>query len=427
MKRALIVSAFFTPSNLAGVMRPRFLATHLAEFGWQPIVVTVAAAQYEEPGDEASLSLLPPALRVERAGAWPSRICRPLGFGDVSLRAQSALRRKVGELVQQGEADLIFCTVLPGYTSLVGAWAKRKFNLPFVLDYQDPWVTDAGARQPRFSKAGLAHWLATRLEPGAVKCADALTAVSADTLRTLRERSLLRTDLPVETIPIGADAQDHTVAKRTGRSWINRGENEFVFAYTGTIIESMIPTVRTFFRAVRTLLDANPSRRLRVHFIGTSARPDGRDMLGLERLAEEIGVSKIFRLEPRRIGYLDALRTMQDADALLLFGSSDAHYTASKIFPCWLTGKPVLALFHAASTINQLARELGGVRVVSYDQENGAEQQLDKLTSALHGLMEHGLAALPSRNEAAFEPYSARGTAQRYAQLFDQVTNRPHL
>ena len=140
----------------------------------------------------------------------------PLGVGDVSLRGQWALRRKVGELVAPGGADLIFCTVLPGYTSLVGAWAKRKFGLPFVLDYQDPWVSDWGAAQPRLSKAGLAHWLATRLEPGAVACADALTAVSDDTLRTLRQRGLMRNGLPAETIPIGADASDHAAAAGTG-------------------------------------------------------------------------------------------------------------------------------------------------------------------------------------------------------------------
>jgi hypothetical protein len=50
------------------------------------------------------------------------------------------MRRKVHELANRGEADLIFVTALPGCASLVGAWAKRRLHLPFVLDYQDPWV-----------------------------------------------------------------------------------------------------------------------------------------------------------------------------------------------------------------------------------------------------------------------------------------------
>jgi hypothetical protein len=409
------------------VQRTRLLAGSLREFGWEPVIVTVDPAQFEEPCDTASLALLPKDLRVERVGAMSASICRPLGFGDVSLRAQWPLRRRVGEIIRREKVDLIFCSVLPGYTSLVGAWAKRKFGLPFVLDYQDPWVSEWGARQPRFSKTGLAHWLATRLEPGAVACADALTAVSGDTLRTLRERGLIRKGLPTETIPIGADAGDHTAAARAGRSWIQRERKDFVVAYTGTIIESMLPSVRALFRAVRLVLDANPAQRPRIHFIGTSAQPEGRDVHDLERIAEELGVGEIFRLEPRRIGYLDALRSMQDADLLLLIGSREAHYTASKIFPCWLSGKPVFALFHAASTVNELARELGGVRVVTYDDHAGAEKKVGDLTSALREITEGRLAALPPRKESAFAPYSARGVARKYAALFDRVVNRQKL
>ena len=98
-------------------------------------------------------------------------------FSWSELRAQWTLRRKVAELIQRKKIDLIFATVLPGYTSLIGAWAKRKFGLPFVLDYQDPWVSDWGAK-PRLSKTGIADWLAIKLEPRVVRLADALTAVS---------------------------------------------------------------------------------------------------------------------------------------------------------------------------------------------------------------------------------------------------------
>ena len=35
-KRVVVVAPEFVPQNLAGVMRTRFLAAHLAEFGWTP-------------------------------------------------------------------------------------------------------------------------------------------------------------------------------------------------------------------------------------------------------------------------------------------------------------------------------------------------------------------------------------------------------
>ena len=223
LKRALLISPYFTPSNLAGVQRVRLMSAHLSEFGWEPIVISVDPRHYEEANDDTSLALLPSHLRVERVGALPASLCRPLGFGDMALRAQWTLRRKVAELVAAQKAELIFVTVLPGFASLVGAWAKRKFSLPFVLDYQDPWVSDWGAEQPRLSKAGFSHRLARHFEPKVVPQADALTAVSAETLAGLRQRNLIRPGTPVEIIPIGAAPEDHAVAARMGKSQIEQG------------------------------------------------------------------------------------------------------------------------------------------------------------------------------------------------------------
>lgn len=426
MKSAILLSPYFPPSNLAGVQRVRLMASHLHRYGWKPIVLAVRAECYEGDNDAALVDLLPQHLRVERVNAWPARICRPLGFGDVSIRAQWALRRRVGEVVRRERADLIFCTVLPGYASLVGGWAKRKFSMPFVLDYQDPWVSDLEPRQPRLSKAGMSYWLATKLEPRAVAAADALTAVSDRTFDTLRARNLIKPSLPVEIIPIGVDSEDHVVAARDGKSLVPNSDlrspnSEFHLAYIGTVIEGMLPSVRTLFCSVRAVQEMHPARRLRIHFIGTSAQSNGQDTLGLEHLASNHGVRDAFRLEPRRIRYLDALRTMQDADALLLLGSQDAHYTASKLFPYWVANKPVLGLFHAASTVNELAHEVGGVRVITYDGNRPPETCVAAMTSVLSKLVTNGKSGLPPRNDSAFEPYTARGVACRFARLFDRL------
>lgn len=419
MKRCLIVSAHFTPSNLAGVMRARFLSTRLSETGWQPVVVTVAPEGYEEPNDDAARALLPDGLRVERVQAWPAEICRPLGFGDVSLRAQFALRRRVREIIRREKVDLIFCTVLPGYTSLVGAWAKRTFGIPFVLDYQDPWVTDAGAQQPRLTKAGLAHWLALQCEPRVLPQVDALTSVSDESLETLRHRRLIPPGTPIEIVPIGAEERDHAVAATAGRSAVQKEPGVADLVYVGTLTERMLPALRTLLAAVKTLTDSG--RQLRVHLIGTSAQPQGTDSVRAGRIIRETGTEACVRLSPGRIPYLDALRTMQDADVLLLLGSTDSHYTASKIFPCWLAQKPILGVFHAGSTVTSLATQLGGVALVTYDQFNGPETCVAETALKIEQLFLARDGAMPPRQPAAFAPYSASGVAKTFAGLFDRV------
>src|SRR5207248_920768 len=83
-RRVIIVAPHFPPSNLASVHRSRLLAHHLREFGWEPIIVTVAPGYYEEDLDWELTKLLSSDLRVERVSALPTR---PIRFvGDVGIR-----------------------------------------------------------------------------------------------------------------------------------------------------------------------------------------------------------------------------------------------------------------------------------------------------------------------------------------------------
>src|SRR6266487_243880 len=365
LRSVVLISPYFPPSNVAGVQRVRLMTHALKTYGWNPIVLTVDAGAYEGTLDLTSLRLLPEDLRIERVHALPKWLCRPFGIGDISLRAQWSLRSRVAKLIKTQQPSIIFATVLPGYTALVGSWAKRHFSIPFVLDYQDPWVPKLRNSRWSWGKADVARSLARWLEPKMLQNVDAITAVSDETLDTVRERKLIQPGTPTEIIPIGADENDHAIAAKQGRSHIVKKDGVLDLAYLGTLTERMLPALKMLLVAMRQVMRASPQRRLGLYLIGTSAQPNGQDKLGIVPMAREIGVSDLIKFEPRRVPYLDALRTMQDADLLLLLGSTDSHYTASKFFPCWLSGKPILALFHARSTVNELAQELGGVRVVN--------------------------------------------------------------
>jgi glycosyltransferase involved in cell wall biosynthesis len=418
-RQVLLISAHFLPSNLAGVQRVRVMSRALKDYGWSPIIVTVDYRDYEELPDLSSLQLLPSGVRVETVRAWPAALCRALGFGDTALRGQWALRRRVEELIHARRPSVIFATVLPGYTSLVGAWAKRRFNIPFVLDYQDPWVPKRDREGEGSVKRKMADTLARRLEPKAVRAADAITAVSDETLDSLRERDLVRADQPVEIIPIGADWNDHAVAQQYGTSLITPAGDVFHIAYLGTLTERMLPALKAFLAGAAKAQDG-AAKRLAIHLIGTSAQPNGQDQHNLTGLVEEAGLNGKVFLHPGRVGYLDALRTMQNADLLILLGSTDSHYTASKLFPYWLSGKPIFGLFHRASTIVELGQKLGGVKLVTYDALNGPDSCVPETAAFLHEALE-GRLVVAARNEESFAPYSAEGVAARFAEVFGKV------
>src|SRR2546423_3993721 len=296
-RSVLLISPHFLPSNFAGVQRVRVMSRALQDYGWAPTIVTVDYRDYEEPPDLSSLQLLPANVRVESVRAWPASVCRLLGFGDVALRGQRALRRRVGKLVETHKPAVIFATVLPGYTSLVGAWAKRRFNIPFVLDYQDPWVPKRDRKTSGSVKRNLVEKIARWLEPKAVRAADAITAVSDETLDSLRERHLVRPDQIVEIIPIGADRNDQAVAQQHGKSLIPPADDTFQVAYLGTLTERMLPALQAFLSAAAKA-EPEASKKLHIHLIGTSAQTNGSDQHNLTALIEKAGLNGNVFLHP---------------------------------------------------------------------------------------------------------------------------------
>ena len=86
-------------------------------------------------------------------------------------------------------------------------------------------------------------------------------------------------------------------------------------------------------------------------------------------IARECGVADVVTEMPGRLDYLDALSVLTQASGILLLGSSERHYTASKLYPALLAQRPILALFHEASSVVSILRAAGAepsVRVVTY-------------------------------------------------------------
>ena len=80
--------------------------------------------------------------------------------------------------------------------------------------------------------------------------------------------------------------------------------------------------------------------KLRLHFVGTSNQSVGGDERVMP-VAREVGVAEVVReITARVLPYSEIVRIQGQATALLALGSSEPHYTASKIFPLLLARRP---------------------------------------------------------------------------------------
>ncbi|MFZ0422330.1 MAG: hypothetical protein WAL80_05585, partial [Xanthobacteraceae bacterium] len=220
------------------------------------------------------------------------------------------------------------------------------------------------------------------------------------------------------------DADDYAVLRaesgRTGRLPV--GPGLINFSYVGTFLPRSAVTARVVFAALGALRRTAPklAERLRFNFIGTSNHPDDGTTYRFRPLAEAAGVGDLVTETPQRIPYLDALAVLASSTVILLLGSDEPHYTASKIYPGLMSGRPFLSLFHAASSAHRILVEAGGGRALSF----ATPEELDALTPQFAAAI-RDLATAPDTvgkvNPDAIAPYSARAVAGRFAEIFDAV------
>ena len=432
MRRVLMVTPHFPPDSSAASHRVRLLAPHLPQAGWSPTIVTLERSAYEGRLDRDLEALVPPGLEIVRVPAWPYSMTRRVGLGDLGLRAFSGLRRACRRLLARERFDALFITIYPVYPALLGAGLKAEFGVPFVLDYQDPWVgawgesVGGGVNGRPDWKSRASRTLGMWLEPRAVGAADALVAVSQGTLDGIIERMPAAARLPHGVIPLGFEPDDFESLRRRSPDVARFDPSDGLvhLCYVGTLLPTGIDTLRLLLRGLERARREDPAAgRLRLHFFGTSNQSVA-DRDRVLPIARECGVAEWVTEAPGRLDYLDALSVLTHASAILLLGTSERHYTASKLYPALLAKRPILALFHDASSVVSILRGAAtepSVRVIAYGDGPPSETRVAEVACHLKAL-----AASCAYNPADVAldraaDVSARRLARQLAAVFDRV------
>jgi Glycosyl transferase 4-like domain len=428
VKRVLIIAPDFAPSSLPPATRVRFFARHLPEFGWEPIVLTVDAKHYEATVDPENEQLLSPSLEVIRTGAFSTRWTRKIGIGDIGMRSLWHHWRAIKRLCRERKIDLIFIPVPPYVPMVLGRLANARFGIPYVIDYIDPWVTEYYWKLPKAQrppKWRASYWLSRALEPLALRRASHITGVSKGTTDgVIGSYSWLAPEQATE-IPYGAEAGDFEYLRLHPRanSIFDPNDGLVHLSYVGACIPGMHAAVRAVFQAVRAGLDRSPAtfQRLRLHFVGTSYAANGHAPQGVLALAREAGIESLVDEHPSRIPYLTSLQVMIDSQALLLIGSEEPHYTASKIFPYILAERPLLAVVHEASSVVSILRGIKSASLVTFNREARPADRIESVLGRLDKIISER-ADHACTDWQGFESYATRAMSARLAAVFGLAT-----
>ena len=365
MKRLLAIAYFFPPLGGGGCQRTLKLVRYLEPEGWASTVVTARDSDYWilDPTLEAEVPRTAEVIRV--GGLTSLRLVRLLAEtrgiekqqGSRDARAFQRLRRVQSWLlipdgyrawareaeraalrrIAAGGIDALWTTSSPESAHLAGLAVKRRFGVPWVADFRDPWVG-------RVTYAPPTSWHDARhreLERAVVTAADRVTLVSEAMTALYRKRYHDLAGEKFLTLPNGVDSDDwrRAAALPASAEADGRDDGRCVLLHAGQLAHR--PTVRTLLDAVRRVVEADPKARadLRLRFLG------GNEELRSEEW-EERGLSGIVEMEPSR-PHLEALRAMRRAYALVLLGhggDADSFLYTGKIYEYLTSGRPVLAI-----------------------------------------------------------------------------------
>jgi len=427
MPNVLLVSLNFPPSQIASVHRVRHLAKHLPAFGWHPIVLAVDERLHKEPPDLDLGKLVPESVDVRRIGAIPLNVTTPFGLSDLGIRSVFHLAKAIDRLVAEARPSIVFFTGSPFYQMLLTARVRKRHGIPVVLDFQDPWVSMDGATYSKWSKAGLSHALAVMLEPRAARHAAYFTSVSDIQNAQMAARYPWLDASSMAAIPIGGDPDDFDALRSDPptKLHVQLDPTRINLSYVGTYLPRAGPLMQVLFQAVRRLKQAHPelAAKLRLNFVGTSNQPTHVNDYRIRPLAEAEGISELVSETPQRLPFLEALHILANSHGLLLIGSDEPHYTASKIYPALMSGRPYVSLFHRQSSAHDILMAAGGGTSLCFDTPSALAALVEPLKEAIVEL-----ATQPEQfkraDPAAYEAFTARSTAGRFAKVFAEVALR---
>ncbi len=430
MKKVLVISPNFPPINAADMHRIRQSLLYFSDFGWEATVVAIEPRYIEMSEDPLLLETLPKEAKIIRIKAFEAKTTRKFGLGNSGYRSMWQYYTAGSKLLRNNQFDLVYFSTTAFPVMVLGRIWKKKFKVPYIIDMQDPWRNDFYIDKPKSErppKFWMAYHMDKYLEAFAMKKVDGIVSVSAGYPKMLMERySNIRPE-DCTVIPFGGASIDFEVLDKVSipNKIFALDDGKIHLVYIGRGGHDMQLALSAIFAGLAQGVKENPSlfERLMLYFIGTSYAADGLGTKTVEPIAQKYGVDSQVVEITDRLPYFEAMRVLKDADLLLIPGSTDTNYTASKLYPYILAKRPLIAVFNKSSSVVEILKETNAGRFVSFINEDDPLLLGERFLTTLKEELAK-LPYVPDTNWDAFEPYSAREATRKQVLFFEKILNK---
>ena len=402
MKRVLIVAYYFPPVAATGAMRPLGFCRYLSTYGWTPHVVTTTPESVYpvHPVDERLSRKLPSSIKVEaipyvstldrllhcrqvirdrlgsrrnlavaardnhgsgvkttdlkksgQIGQWKRFLLdRLFAFPDPQRAWMDPVLKYVSSLAREERPDLVFATGSPWTSLVIARELGRRFSVPFIVDFRDPWANNANFHYVSAQLIRKTEMLERQI------CQES-AAVIANTSELRSHLTALYPEIESKcvAIPNGFHADDFVSLSTPEVNQFSQRAGIEV-CHFGTMY--MMRTPVELLRALLELTEAGTIQKaqLRLRFIGTwDVRSDE-----CERMAQDLERHGVLVREAP-VSHQECLRQMAKADALLTMQPGSTLQIPAKIYEYIATQRPLVVIGDPGATFNLVQRHRLGV------------------------------------------------------------------
>lgn len=249
MKPILIITYYWPPISGAAAQRLSAFARYLPAFGYRPLVLTAPIPdaailpgpcdinvftvrgrdpstyrnRLQAPSDRVSITAPPPPR-------WMEWIRLNLFVPDAKIGWRRPAIRTASEIIAREHPVALFTSAPPYTVHRVGLALKRRFGLPWIADFRDPWLENHAYNTQRRLRPVL--WLNRRMESAVLRQADHITTALDSQRRLLTGKLPERDANRVTTIRNGFNPEAFPPARRLLPA------DRFYLSHFGTVYEA---------------------------------------------------------------------------------------------------------------------------------------------------------------------------------------------
>lgn len=341
MKKVLIISEMFFPSNAVGAVRPTKISKYLTKLGYEVDVVTKNSVDkqnqnvffhkiYAWDGNVSSFEtpMVTSQHTTPQKHSWIYRKLYSIFYlmkNILNARATvSRLKRLLNGELGENKYDVVISSFGPLSSLLCGLYYKKSHpEVKWICDFRDPVVVDVVSK--------IFHPYYRYLQNKACKKADVITTVSKGYFDRICGKKYASKAF---MIPNGYDREDATAFNE------HRKNEKLTFAYAG-ILYSGKRDISPLFAAIRELIDEGvvSPEKICVEYAG-------RDFMYLDEQAQKYCLRDVL-CNHGQMNRKECLEFQHNSDILLLATWNDKNEIGvfpGKFLEYMLMNKPIVAL-----------------------------------------------------------------------------------